>query len=305
MPILECDAWREQYFTQVPCPAEVVVPTDDPEAWRLFPHHRWVHNKLAICATQDIEHGPHGVEPASFPVFSKPIYNLRGMGTGSRLIRSAAELHAALAPGHMWMRLLEGEHLSSDYAIVRGDACWCRHALGAALGEGVFDYWTVLAERRPGLEWFLGEWIGRHLHDYTGMANFETVGGRIIECHLRFSDQWPDLYGGNEWVAAVVRVYSGEKWSFDDSGRRTGYSVVLWGEHGIRYRAPPPDGVEHLRSRPDVSSVQVTFDPDKPPAEHAMPPGGFRLAIVNCWDLAAGQAARDTLRQSIVPIADP
>jgi hypothetical protein len=27
-----------------------------------------------------------------------------------------------------------------------------------------------------------------------------------------------------------------------------------------------------------------------------MPPGGFRLAIVNCFDLAAGRAARDKLR---------
>ena len=31
---------------------------------------------------------------------------------------------------------------------------------------------------------------------YTGMVNFETIGGRIIEAHLRFADQWPDLYGG-------------------------------------------------------------------------------------------------------------
>jgi hypothetical protein len=27
-----------------------------------------------------------------------------------------------------------------------------------------------------------------------------------------------------------------------------------------------------------------------------MPPGGFRVAIVNCWDRAAGDAARDRLR---------
>jgi hypothetical protein len=27
-----------------------------------------------------------------------------------------------------------------------------------------------------------------------------------------------------------------------------------------------------------------------------MPPGGFRLAIVNCWDRAAGNAARELLR---------
>jgi hypothetical protein len=32
-----------------------------------------------------------------------------------------------------------------------------------------------------------------------------------------------------------------------------------------------------------------------------MPPGGFRLAIVNCWELGAGRAVRDELSRLIVP----
>jgi hypothetical protein len=47
---------------------------------------------------------------------------------------------------------------------------------------------------------------------------------------------------------------------------------------------------------PSVSSVQITFHEDKPPGQHAMPPGGFRLAIVNCFDLAQGRVAREKLR---------
>jgi len=45
-----------------------------------------------------------------------------------------------------------------------------------------------------------------------------------------------------------------------------------------------------------VSSVQITFHADRPLEQHAMPPGGFRLAIVNCHDLQAGRAAREKLR---------
>ena len=52
---------------------------------------------------------------------------------------------------------------------------------------------------------------------------------------------------------------------------------------------------------PGVSSVQITFHEDKAPEHHAMPPGGFRLAIVNSFSLAAGQAARDRLRQALAP----
>ena len=47
---------------------------------------------------------------------------------------------------------------------------------------------------------------------------------------------------------------------------------------------------------PGVSSVQITFFEDKEPARHAMPPGGFRLAIVNAWSLPAGLAGREILR---------
>ena len=46
-----------------------------------------------------------------------------------------------------------------------------------------------------------------------------------------------------------------------------------------------------------ISSVQITFDEDKPPEQHAMPPGGFRVAIVKCGELAAGRAGRELLRQ--------
>jgi hypothetical protein len=42
---------------------------------------------------------------------------------------------------------------------------------------------------------------------------------------------------------------------------------------------------------PQVTSVQITFHRDRPAAAHAMPPGGFRLAIVNCRDLEAGRTA--------------
>jgi len=139
-----------------------------------------------------------------------------------------------------------------------------------------------------------GAWIARHLPDYTGMLNLETIGGTIIEVHLRLSDQWPDLYGDG-WVAALVKLYHHGMWTYNDRNRRDGYSVVLFGRKGRQYRHPPETVVQAILRRPEISSVQITFDENRPLAQHAMPPGGFRLAVVNCWNLDAGLTARADL----------
>ncbi len=294
MPYLGVDPWRWQYFKDVPCPSSVIVPIDDPTAWRLYPRHAWVYDKLAICRTQGLAFGPHGTEPDRYPVFSKPIYNLRGMGIGGRVIRSASSYERALEPGHMWMTLLTGRHVSTDVALARGRACWWRHTTGKPGPRGTFDHWSVHAPPDRALERYLGNWTRRHLAGFTGIVNFETIGGRIIECHLRMAEQWLDL-NGPDWLGAVVRLYATGRWRFVDA-RREGYSVVLFGRHGVRWRIDRRD-VARVRAMPGISSVQITFEDHVHPDAHAMPPGGFRLAIVNCWDLAAGRRARVGLKR--------
>lgn len=297
MPVCEADPWRMQYFENLDCPEAVRIPTEDGDAWSWYPKHKWIYNKLAIAESQDLTCGPHGLDPPAFPVFSKPIYNMRGMGAGTRVLRSLKEYKHLQRPGHMWMPLFDGEHVSSDAAVVDGEVKWWRHVTGQALDGGMFDYWTVLAGTRPEIERYCGDWVRRHLAGYTGMLNVETIGARIIEAHLRFSDQWPDLYGDG-WLPALVRLYADGVWQFDDRDRRDGYSVVLFGAHGVQYRHPPAELVDRLRATPDVTSIQITFHEDRPPAAHSMPPGGFRLAIVNCWDLQAGLDVRRELALS-------
>ena len=195
----------------------------------------------------------------------------------------------------MWSTLLQGDHISSDVAVVDGVPHWWRHASGQASGDGTFDHWKVHADAVPMVEEWCSAWCHRHLAGYTGMVNLETIGGRIIEVHLRFADQWPDLYGRG-WVEALIRLYARKQWTFDDSDRRPGYSVVLFVPHRASYRHPPLALQQEITLMPDVSSLQITFHEELAADRHAMPPGGFRVAIVNCWDQAAGNAARERLR---------
>lgn len=297
MPIIERDPWRMQYFENVACPENVIIPTDDEHAYELYPEYRWIYNKLLICDTQGISAAPHGVPPKKFPIFSKPIYNLAGMGVGSRVYETAEELNAHITAGHMWMEMAAGDHVSSDVVLLGGEPQWWRHTVGTTSGEGTFDYWTIDAAEHPELENYCSNWFRRNLRGYSGAANIESIGGRIIEVHLRFADQWPDLYGRG-WIDAIVELYSRRRWRYPDDDRHTGYSVVLFGSHNIQYAHPPADFVDGLRARKGVRSVQITFHEDIAAELHAMPPGGFRLAVINCDDLEAGLQAREDLALS-------
>lgn len=302
MPVLERDPWRLQYFEHVPCPEHVRIPTDDPDCWTLCPAHRWVYDKLKVADTQGLDAGPHGVMPATFPVFSKPVTNLKGMGIGSRIISSAEEMEHRYQPGHMWMPLLSGDHVSTDCAVEDGRVAWLRHATGVPWNEGMFRYWTIHADPFPALADHLAGWVSAHMAGYTGMMNFETIGGTIIEAHLRFADQWCDLYGQG-WVEALVRLYAEGRWEFDDAGRRDGFSMPLFAHHGGTFRHPPAALQAEVRGMADVTSLQVTFHEAKPPEDHAMPPGGFRLAVINATSLAAARAARRRLATAFDPDA--
>lgn len=297
MPFCEADPWRLQYFEGVPCPENVRIPTEDADAYQWYPQYNWIYNKLAIALSQGLEAGPHGVPPSSYPVFSKPMTNLKGMGVGSRILRSDADASRYYVPGHMWMRLLEGDHVSTDVAVVNGRGKWWRHSTGKPFGRGMFDYWTVHAESRPDIETYLHQWVRRNMKGYTGLMNFETIGGTIIEAHMRFADQWPDLYGRG-WTEAAVRLYAEGRWEFYDKFRKDGYSVTLFARHGHRYRSPRSARILKILSLPSIHSVQIPFHDNRKPEDHAMPPGGFRVGIINTTDLAQGLKARKLLAKA-------
>ncbi len=294
MPICERDPWRYQFFENVQCPDDVLIPTDDIDAWPWYPEHNWIYDKLKIAQSQGLASGPHGAAPPGYPVFSKPITNLKGMGVGSRVMATPEEMEEHAAPGHFWMQLLQGPHLSTDCAIVKGRVEWMRHATGIPASEGMFKFWTLHVEVIPELADYLTRWVGKNMPAYTGMMNFETIGGKIIEAHLRFADQWCDL-NGKGWIEALVNLYTNGNWRYKDDDRRVGYSIPLFARHHTNFVHPPREQQQKIRSLPHISSLQITFIENKNPGDHPMPPGGFRLGLINAWDLEAGLRAINEL----------
>jgi hypothetical protein len=290
MPICERDPWRFQFFEGVACPVNVNVPTDDIDSYAWFPDFRWVYEKLNIAKSQGLACGTVSETPTSFPVFAKPNINLRGMGLESAILQTL-DAFKTLPSDHMWMPLLKGDHVSTDCAVVNGEVMWMRHSHGLPWHAGMFKHWVIESGQRPELNQFLSDWSRRHLTGYTGMLNVETIGGTIIEVHLRFADQWCDLYG-QQWFDALVKLYAEGRWDLSNTETKTGYSLPLFARHG---HVPPHPAAElqaQIRALPHVSSLQITFYEARAGEAHPMPPGGFRLGLINCTDLAAGLAAR-------------
>lgn len=309
MPIFVRDPWRRQYFDHVACPDDVIIPIDDMDAWALYPTERQVYDRLFVAQAQGLPAGPHGTTPPQFPVFSKPIINLKGMGIGSRVIANREEYEHSYQAGHFWMPVLEGAHVSTDCVVIDGKIRWSRHATGKPFRDGMFCFWTIHANFDASLQGVLNDFVRRYLQTYRGLVNFETIGGRIIEVHLRFADQWCDLYGQN-WINSVVGVYQKGLWNFSEEVKTDSYSIPLFADERFSYDAPSATLQAEVRMQEGISSLQITFDPEKPTLDHARPPGGFRLALINAWSFDAGLAAIEKIAQAyprdrlIMPVSD-
>ena len=66
------------------------------------------------------------------------------MGSGSGVLASFDDYERALSPGFFWVDLHEGDHFSTDVAVVDGQAVWSRYTKGYPLNEGTFDYWAEM-----------------------------------------------------------------------------------------------------------------------------------------------------------------
>jgi len=213
--------WEEQFF-QPRTKFDVIIPVDDVTSYTLYPNHNWVYNKISLMETQNISTFPHGVIPSSFPVFSKPITNLYGMSRSAHSLQEWKEEY--YNPGHFWMPLLTEEQYTTDLVIISGKIQWMCSMLVEKDNYGSFKQFSI-SFIPESITKVLISWIDKYLSTFTGVINIETIGNYIIECHLRLSAQFVDLYG-NGWIDNVISLYKNYTWKHVATPT-TGYSCVL------------------------------------------------------------------------------
>ena len=288
------DPGEEQYFVDINVPENTIIPCGDPSAYVTYPKHNWVYNKIELCKTQDIPQYPHGVPPHHFPVISKPITNLYGMSQGVRKLYTwDSELD--YKPGHFCMPFYTGIHLSTDFVVIDGSSKWNHTFIGHKDMCGKFLYWESVFDHYESILELFRLWIYKNLPEYTGIVNIESINNKIIECHLRMSPQFIDLYGNN-WLESVIDLYHKQKWNFEQY-KQKGFSVLLWSNQPGVYKLNQ-DEIDKLRKK--TSSIQIAVDTDVEISEKIYHNKTFRLAVVNDFDLQNAKNICEQLTEHII-----
>jgi hypothetical protein len=235
---------------------------DDAQAWEAYPADRWVYNRLELAQRSGYPCGPAGTEPPGERRdgwWMKPIINLDGMGLGSRPYKFP------VSPGYFWMPRFRGEHLSLDFERLA-----CGRWASILAVEAVYDMrGRIGLWKRLPLEASDQPYIRREIPEVlrevrAPFVNVETIGGNVIEAHLRRN---PD-FDGHDWERLTV-VWRDDPW-FAEARQHPGFywaeencdgqlEVARAGFVGSHY---PRMG--HVPFCPD----KMSHCPDKEPAKH-------------------------------------
>ena len=279
-------------YKNLKVPNGIVIPTTDEGAWEYFKEFRHVYNKLDLALSQNIKCAPMGVVPEKFPVFVKPIYNLLGMGIGTRKISSLQEYdYDETLSGSFWMEYLQGEHLSHDFVFNKGEIVFFISFKGHPLGKGMFDYWETIEMPANNFD-FIKKWVGKNLNGYTGCFNAETIGGKIIECHLRFGEDIPRL-GNLNLMKNIVNVYARKSWNFNEKIPKF-YLFVLWGDKNISYKI-------NKTNAKDICKKLTFYEIFDLYTYNSHPPGGVRIAVLGSYNKQDCIKARHLLYDNFEP----
>jgi hypothetical protein len=164
----------------------------DADAWKLYPHHRWLFNKLELALRLGYNAGPGGVGVHKYGDYIiRPIYNLSGMGVNARRQQLTPGDTNTVKPGEFWCDYFHGPHISIDYEWqdIHGDIGLIPvfATQGFRTGPDLyrFNCWKVIEP--PLLK--LPSWIGGLLD--VPRFNIEFIHDQIIEIHLRGGNDFP------------------------------------------------------------------------------------------------------------------
>lgn len=195
---------------------------DDKDVWRRCPtDYLWIYDKLILAAKCGYLAAPAGIAvPKAAHYIVRPITNIRMMSRGASKQWLTPDDTDSVPDGYFWSECFEGRHTSVDF----------HYGIQTLAVEGFrdddrldrFSRWEKIDEQYK-FPQVLGE-----LCRLTPWVNIEYVGGKIIEVHLRWNDDFANHTGDviyPVWKDDPMPQPKGATWYSSPGGDRLGFWV--------------------------------------------------------------------------------
>lgn len=200
------------------------MPTlvDDRDVWgNVHPDDLWIYDKLIVARKAGHLAGPAGVPvPKAAHYIVRPITNIRMMSRGASIQWLTPE-DDTVPDGYFWCELFAGDHVSVDYHYGQQNTTVQGFRDSDRLDR--FCRWTRIDTVIP-FPRILGELYLRYK-----WINVEYVGGKVIEIHTRYNDDFSN-HGGNTvipvWRDEPMTQPPGATWYESVSADRLGFWVL-------------------------------------------------------------------------------
>jgi len=197
---------------------------NDKDVWPLCPADcLWVYDKLILAVKCGHQAGPAGVPvPRAADYIIRPITNIRMMSRGA-VKRWLTPDDTDLVPdGHFWSECFIGRHTSVDFHLGRQVLA----VEGFRDGTGRLDRFTRWQRIEDCYEFpvVLDALLGQ-----APWVNVEYVGGKIIEVHLRWNDDFSNHSGDVIWPVwrdDPLPQPVNTEWYASSSGDRLGFWIT-------------------------------------------------------------------------------
>ena len=137
------------------------IPLDDRTAFKLYPKYNWVYSTSRLLDMQNIEWSPFPMKNLEYP--------LREFGL-------VADDETC---GTIYTRQLEGDDITTDVAIMKGEIKWARHHKIDKNGSK-----QILDELRGNIELRISALTTLHFQKFAGIISVDTVGHDMIAVRL-------------------------------------------------------------------------------------------------------------------------
>ena len=167
----------------------VDIPLNDEVAYKLYPKYNWVYSTSRLLDFQHIEWSPFVMGDLTHKLYEFPF----NIGPASQT-------------GCIYISEPEGDKLTTDVAIMKGQIKWAKHHIINEDGDK-----ELLDELRGGLELRISALATMHFQKFAGVISVDTIGSVIVAVRLCMTADVVDQYE-DDWLKRVLRIYNRRPW---------------------------------------------------------------------------------------------